>query len=219
MYSKDFAALEKHLEAADDAFMQATDEAGREVVQRMRRCLGFVRDVDDRWGKLQVSLHTKEYGPSVKHLLRVRHFLQSSKRGLAFVNAALDTVTTVVCNDTFSAHGMVAELALQDAEKAAEKAAAAARSGQLSDAQELAKEAQMCYTWVASTREQVDGVGVSRDGAPNGGAPHGTPSNAFNDVSSVRSSVLGGLEEGNEDEDEDYGLDDENEDGDDEKEY
>ena len=103
MYSKDFAALEKHLEAADDAFMQATDEAGREVVQRMRRCLGFVRDVDDRWGKLQVSLHTKEYGPSVKHLLRVRHFLQSSKRGLAFVNAALDTVTTVVCNDTFSA--------------------------------------------------------------------------------------------------------------------
>ena len=56
MYSKDFEALEKHLEAADDAFIQATDEAGREVVQRMRRCLRFVHDVDDRWGKLQLTL-------------------------------------------------------------------------------------------------------------------------------------------------------------------
>ena len=191
VYAKDTRELEQTLGAADEAFDQAKDEAGREVVARMTRCLGNVREVDSRWARLQVALHAKDYDKSVRQLERVRHFLRASREGLAFVNATLDTVATVVCNPVYSAHGMVADLALLDAAKAAERAEQAAGGGQLDEAAALAKGAQQCYTWVATSMERPE---REMNGMGGGGGGNGTDNGSMLSMG----SGLGTMEEGDE---------------------
>ena len=86
VYPKEFDVFQEMLREASSAFTIAEDEAGLEMVRRMRRCVGNIEKVDQRWNKLVGCLARNEYAEAVKLLEAVRHFLIESTNGLPFVN-------------------------------------------------------------------------------------------------------------------------------------
>lgn len=163
MHKKDTEGLLKDLQLAEEAFTVAQDSAGCEMTARLRSCVRLISESDELWLKLFDCLGCGRYTRAVKLLKAVRRRLGRSTRGLAFVNSRLDTVMSVVCNMHFSAHGMIADLALRDAKRAMDRTMHFLEAEDLDASQEMAAVAHACYEWVATNFESMEEISTQEE--------------------------------------------------------
>ena len=115
--AKDLGGLRLALDAAWAFYNQAGDARGAEVALRCGSGLEAVCAADDAWAEVTDRLGTGEYGPAARALRRTRCALRVATTGLPCLNVSLDTVSAVLVAVTRTAIGMIAVLALDDAQR------------------------------------------------------------------------------------------------------
>jgi len=194
---KDFAALYKELEQAQNAYDSAYDKAGVKVTMRMKKCLLYIREGDVAWISLVQALRNHDYGKAVECLITARKSLWKSANGLPQINSDLDIIVGVILNEKLPSSVMIAEMAMEDAEALKKQATSAKQSEDLEQTMIYVKKAKKCYEWILqrktmliNSRKEDFGLGESDANETEANAATLTNIDASDEVLAMNNSLM-----------------------------